>query len=567
MEYSTFAVEGIGVHHLAPLAIALAASATAIHAADLRFGPCPAKRFTVTEDPPRPTACATDSTGVVRAVLYSRHGNEVAVFADGRRYVQDDPPTATLWLSGASAPSPSVLFGQVPPDLAERIAVAAGLRRDVASSAPFLHAPPASRPPERLAPRTPQVLVRYQYDWRGRVSMKIGAEGVRQYVYDGDSERVLNEFDGQDTVVASYQWAGDRLVSITRPGQGTRYPAYDGLGSVVGLTDETGAVTARYHYDAGGSLRDAAELAADPNRYAFTGHRFEAETGFYRAGARYLAPDGGRFVTQDSYLGKPEEPFSLHRYLYAAANPLRYVDPTGHYQADVHYGLTKVLALKAGLAESVAEAIARGAEAPDVPGDGRHPVENGKVVAWPAWTVRGEAARAERRAAEGRLREWHFPRDAGATEVVPGSAAAASKFEDALATGNPIAIGESLHPFQDSWSHQGHPSLNGVAGHPDARGGLLSTKADETAAFPQDARTMARETYRKLVRVGEQHPTYRAQAPAKFREFQDDVAAFIGADSKQEKRNALDRLGVTMPAAYWDDVTLPAKDSSATPPR
>lgn len=324
------------MRHLAPLVIALAASATAVHGADLRFRPCPAKtRFTVIEDPPRPEACVMDSAGVVRAVLYSRPANEVAVFADSRRYVLDDPPTTTLRLSGARAPSPSVLFDQVPADLAERIAVAAGLSRDVVPSTPFLHAPPASRPPERLAPRTPQVLVRYQYDWRGRVCMKIGEEGVRQYVYDGDSERVLNELDGQGNVVASYQWAGDRLVSITRPGQGTRYPMYDGLGSIVGLTDEHGAVTARYHYDAGGSLRDAAELAADPNRYAFTGHRFEPETGFYRAGARHLAHDVGRFVTQDSYLGKPEEPFSLHRYLYANANPLRYVDPTGHQSKDL----------------------------------------------------------------------------------------------------------------------------------------------------------------------------------------------------------------------------------------
>jgi len=39
----------------------------------------------------------------------------------------------------------------------------------------------------------------------------------------------------------------------------------------------------------------------------------------------------GRFLTQDSYLGEFDDPPSVHRYLYANANPLFFTDPSGYY--------------------------------------------------------------------------------------------------------------------------------------------------------------------------------------------------------------------------------------------
>jgi RHS repeat-associated protein len=48
------------------------------------------------------------------------------------------------------------------------------------------------------------------------------------------------------------------------------------------------------------------------------------------AKARWYDPETARFTTQDSYLGQPDDPPSLHRYFYANANPTRYIDLTGH---------------------------------------------------------------------------------------------------------------------------------------------------------------------------------------------------------------------------------------------
>jgi RHS repeat-associated protein len=89
-------------------------------------------------------------------------------------------------------------------------------------------------------------------------------------------------------------------------------------------------VSGNYHLDAWGNYRNPAELEASKNRFGFTGHLFDRETGTYYAKARYFDPGLGRFLTQDSYLGEIDNPPSLHRFLYANANPTTYVDPTGN---------------------------------------------------------------------------------------------------------------------------------------------------------------------------------------------------------------------------------------------
>ena len=39
----------------------------------------------------------------------------------------------------------------------------------------------------------------------------------------------------------------------------------------------------------------------------------------------------GRFISMDSYLGSVDDPVSLHKYLYANANPVNYIDPSGYF--------------------------------------------------------------------------------------------------------------------------------------------------------------------------------------------------------------------------------------------
>ena len=56
----------------------------------------------------------------------------------------------------------------------------------------------------------------------------------------------------------------------------------------------------------------------------------DTETGLYYLRARYMNPETATFTSMDSYAGNIYDPASLHRYLYANANPVKYTDPSGH---------------------------------------------------------------------------------------------------------------------------------------------------------------------------------------------------------------------------------------------
>ncbi|MGE0454270.1 MAG: RHS repeat-associated core domain-containing protein [Vicinamibacteria bacterium] len=176
------------------------------------------------------------------------------------------------------------------------------------------------------------ILSRFAYDFEGRRSRKIGSEGVRQYVYDDTS--LYLEYDDASASVAKYDYGSDRLISLSRRDEPRRYFHLDGLRSVTSLTSDDGSTAASYHLDAWGNYRFPTELTASRNRFGFTGHLFDKETGLYNAKARYFDPQLGRFLTQDSYLGEIDNPPSLHRYFYVNANPTRFVDPTGHAGSD-----------------------------------------------------------------------------------------------------------------------------------------------------------------------------------------------------------------------------------------
>lgn len=72
------------------------------------------------------------------------------------------------------------------------------------------------------------------------------------------------------------------------------------------------------------------EQGESVNRHIFTGKELDKNSGLIYFGARYYDPETARFTTQDSYLGKQDEPPSLHRYLYAYSNPTVYVDLEGN---------------------------------------------------------------------------------------------------------------------------------------------------------------------------------------------------------------------------------------------
>jgi RHS repeat-associated protein len=163
----------------------------------------------------------------------------------------------------------------------------------------------------------------YGYDAQGLRITKQTAGGLARYVYDQDS--VLLRRD--DSGTKKYDYGPDRLLSVDDSALGRAYYLFDALGSVVDLTTPAGTLLAQYKYDAWGNLRSSVDTPA--NVFGFTGHEMDPETGLIYAKARFYDPEIGRFLSHDPFEGDVGNPPSLHRYLYAFANPTSFVDPTG----------------------------------------------------------------------------------------------------------------------------------------------------------------------------------------------------------------------------------------------
>jgi hypothetical protein len=191
--------------------------------------------------------------------------------------------------------------------------------------------------------------------------------------------------------------------------------------------------------------------------------------------------------------------------------------PAIAWEEDVHYGLTFWLATRAGFSRQDADVIARATQSYD---DSEHAAAISTVL----WIILSDDVGAARE-----LQRKHFPTDAPLPSpplrraVAPNSPAARRGAEAALAPStSSIALtelGEALHPFQDSWSHQGVPDIpfklrpNMISAHPATRGGWRSHDADLTHLHIEDTLDMARETYALLTAYLERNPA-RRQRPS-----------------------------------------------------
>jgi RHS repeat-associated protein len=218
----------------------------------------------------------------------------------------------------------------------------------------------------------------YTYDYENRVkSMNNGAVRI---VYDGDGRRVSKTVGGvttqylvddlnptgysqvvEEVVDGNLQRVytyGHRLISQSQQLNGAwqiSFYGLDGHGNVRMLTDSNGAVTDTYIYDAYGVL--ISSTGATPNNYLYYGQQYDPDLGLYFKRARYYNQDRGRFMTMDPYAGRTTRPQTLHRYMFAGADPVNKIDACGMAET-LEYGvLTSQIALRA-LAQATALAYA-----------------------------------------------------------------------------------------------------------------------------------------------------------------------------------------------------------------
>ncbi|CCF85155.1 RHS repeat-associated core domain-containing protein [Nitrolancea hollandica] len=114
-----------------------------------------------------------------------------------------------------------------------------------------------------------------------------------------------------------------------RTPSGNYYYLFDGLGSVVALTDSSGAVVNTYSYDPYGNTKSSTGTVDNPWRFGGSyGAYHDADTGLYKIGMRYYSPELGRWTQQDPMVHL-FDPVQLNRYAYAGCNPSNISDPSG----------------------------------------------------------------------------------------------------------------------------------------------------------------------------------------------------------------------------------------------
>ena len=182
----------------------------------------------------------------------------------------------------------------------------------------------------------------YSYDAEGVRRSKTASDGKEEkeilFISDtsGELSRTLAETDGKGELLASYGW-GDTPVSQTREGKTSTY-LYDGRGNVRGLLDEEGSLTDTYAYNAYGEL--TAKTGETENHFLYTGEYYDGISGLYYLRARYMDPETGTFTSMDTWQGNLYEPVTLHKYLYANANPVKYKDPSGNMGSLQEFSIT-----------------------------------------------------------------------------------------------------------------------------------------------------------------------------------------------------------------------------------
>jgi RHS repeat-associated protein len=272
----------------------------------------------------------------------------------------------------------------------------------------------------------------YRYDDNGNLLEKAGPDSTTTYTWNDDN-RLVESTSGSDTVTYTYDSLGirqsavrngvitnylvdpnrdyaeviaeedasgiaqvlythaDEVVSQQRQGVFSYYHA-DGLGSICLLTDTEGTQTDSYIYDAFGEVE--ARTGSTVNEYLFTGEQFDPNLNQYYLRARYYDQSIGRFRSMDTWQGNSFDPVTLHKYLYANADPVNNIDPTGHFSIGGAFGAAAITGV---LATTTVSATIRSMAVFAPPGAGSNnwsPDLDGRIDIWEAsyWWRNGNGA-------------------------------------------------------------------------------------------------------------------------------------------------------------------------------
>jgi RHS repeat-associated protein len=177
----------------------------------------------------------------------------------------------------------------------------------------------------------------FTYDGDGNRVKQVYTDGsgsLTTYYFAGGAYEVRS--DG--TTLKYYAFAGQTIAMRSCTGGTCSAPDYfltDHLGSVVAVTDASGALISQQRYLPFGQVRtDMGTVSQTDFGYTFQ-RNMDAQGNQYSLGlmdyrARFYSPSLGRFTQPDTLVPGAGNSQGLDRYMYVFNNPLSYNDPSGH---------------------------------------------------------------------------------------------------------------------------------------------------------------------------------------------------------------------------------------------
>ena len=142
-----------------------------------------------------------------------------------------------------------------------------------------------------------------------------------KFLYNEDREVVAEE-TGNGTITRYIRGLG--IISSDSEEAKTYYHyVSDEQGSITHVLSEDAEILNHYSYDAFGNIIEKTEKVE--NRFCYNGEMLAPVTQQYYLRARFYNPVIGRFTQEDTYYED-----GLNLYQYCQANPVGYVDPSGH---------------------------------------------------------------------------------------------------------------------------------------------------------------------------------------------------------------------------------------------
>ena len=186
------------------------------------------------------------------------------------------------------------------------------------------------------------------HDWTGTVLTTMSVATVKHGVYTTNGGQTWGPAGGAGNSYVPVDLQFQTGFGITAD---VRWLVKDQLGTPRMVLDRTGELTSpvgqtgmrRHDYfpfgeeidvGVGGRATTQGYSQFDDIRNRFTGQQRDDETGLDYFNARYYSATQGRFMSADTFGGKVFNPQTLNLYAYVVNNPLKWIDPTGHFLQD-----------------------------------------------------------------------------------------------------------------------------------------------------------------------------------------------------------------------------------------